>query len=267
MGKYIWSAIISLFIFCGISIGRKSFVKSYLEKEGKTIIKSEIKHFGKKLSINSLRKECRTTTKVGLRASLRVLTPAEKKVLKRIEKVVPYGNNGINAEKWTIGQIAKSPLFPKCIQNFKEYCSNNSISKETMDRILRDLGKSRKVVLPANKRQVDFTGISVRICKLPSTQELISHLGGQEAIKKMSDKTLKMKIRDFHYNVAWNAFAKKYKITPEQAKDIFGLLDHAPHEAENGIMQLVPNSIHNFKNLYGHNGLVSKRMAELRALQ
>lgn len=58
-----------------------------------------------------------------------------------------------------------------------------------------------------------------------------------------------MKIRDFHYNVAWNAFAKKYKITPEQAKDIFGLLDHAPHEAENGIMQLVPNSIHNFKKL------------------
>ena len=50
------------------------------------------------------------------------------------------------------------------------------------------------------------------------------------------------------------------------AERIFGLLDHAPHEAENGVMQLVPNSVHNFKQHYGHDGLVSKRVAEIKTL-
>ena len=264
MGKYLTSTIIAAVAFAGICIGRKTVVKSYLEKEGKTVIKSEIRHFGKDISINTLRKNCRKITSTRLKSSIRVVSSSDRKLLKQMGKLVPYGNDGINGEKWTLSQIAKRPLYPKVITNFKNYCAKNSISEESMNSILKDLGKSRRVDLPAKNDHVDFTGMGINICKLPSKEELITHLGGPKVIKGMTDKKLKAKIRQYHYDIARDAFAKKYKVTKDQASEIMGMLDHAPHEAENGLMQLVPNSVHNFKQYYGHSGLVSKRVAEIK---
>ena len=266
MGKFITSTLIAAITFTGICMGRKTVVKSYFEKEGQSIIKSEIKHVGKNISINTLRKECRKFTQTRLKHSLRILSSSEKKQLVRMGNIIPFGNDGINSEKWTFRQIAKQPLYPKAIKNFKEFCTKEGISDEVMAKILNDFGKSRRIVLPANNRHVDFSGMAINICKLPSTDELISHLGGKDAIKGMSEKNLKENIREYHYQIAHNAFAKRYNVTPKQAERIFGLLDHAPHEAENGVMQLVPNSVHNFKQHYGHDGLVSKRVAEIKTL-
>lgn len=263
MGKFVVSTLIAILSFVGISVSRKAIINSFLAKEGQTIIKSEIRHFGKEISINTLRKSCRKLTYSRLKYSLRVLSSSDKKILKRMGEIIPYGNNGINGEKWTLNQIAKHPLYPNVIKSFKGYCTKEKISEESMDRILKDFGKSRKVVLPSKNNHVDFSGMAINICKLPSKEELIKHLGGEKAIKGMTTKKLKENIRTYHYEIARDAFAKKYKISQEQAGKIIGLLDHAPHEAENGMMQLVPNSVHNFKQYYGHSGLVSKRVAEI----
>lgn len=87
--------------------------------------------------------------------------------------------------------------------------------------------------------------------------------GIEEILKKMSHKELVEAIRNYHYEIAWEAFARKYNITKSQAKDLIGKMDHVIHESEDGFIQIVPNNVHRFLQEYKHNGLVSKRVKEI----
>ena len=54
--------------------------------------------------------------------------------------------------------------------------------------------------------------------------------------------------------------ADRYGITVKQAAGIIGLLDLVIHETDGGKIEIVPNNVHRFKQLYAHKGYVSKML-------
>ena len=51
-----------------------------------------------------------------------------------------------------------------------------------------------------------------------------------------------------------------YDITISKAAHIIGLLDLVIHETDDGRIEIVPNNVHRFKQLYAHKGYVSKML-------
>lgn len=96
--------------------------------------------------------------------------------------------------------------------------------------------------------------MAITIGRFPTKEEL------QKILKEKKLEPSSENIRAIHYEFARKAFADKYNITLNQAGQIIGALDHTIHEAEDGTIQIVPNSIHDY---YKHDGLVSIRVKEL----
>ena len=67
-------------------------------------------------------------------------------------------------------------------------------------------------------------------------------------------------IRDITYYIGRKALADKYGITIAKAGHIIGLLDLVIHETDDGRIEIVPNNVHRFKQLYAHKGYVSKML-------
>ena len=66
--------------------------------------------------------------------------------------------------------------------------------------------------------------------------------------------------RDITYYIGRKALADKYGITVAKAGHIIGLLDLVIHETDDGRIEIVPNNVHRFKQLYAHKGYVSKML-------
>lgn len=62
------------------------------------------------------------------------------------------------------------------------------------------------------------------------------------------------------YYIGRKALAGKYGITIVKAGHIIGLLDLVIHETDDGRIEIVPNNVHRFKQLYAHKGYVSKML-------
>jgi hypothetical protein len=65
------------------------------------------------------------------------------------------------------------------------------------------------------------------------------------------------------YYIGRKALADKYGITISQAGKIIGLLDLVIHETDDSRIEIVPNNIHRFKQLYAHRGYVSMMLREI----
>ena len=70
-------------------------------------------------------------------------------------------------------------------------------------------------------------------------------------------------IRDVTYYIGRKALADKYGLTIKQAADVIGLLDLVIHETDDALIEIVPNNVHRFKQLYAHKGYVSKMLKEI----
>ena len=60
-------------------------------------------------------------------------------------------------------------------------------------------------------------------------------------------------IRGVSYDIAHQAIANKYGITKDQARLLIGKLDLVIHETENGVVEIVPNNVHRFNQIYATN--------------
>jgi hypothetical protein len=65
------------------------------------------------------------------------------------------------------------------------------------------------------------------------------------------------------YYIRRKALADKYGITISQAGKIIGLLDLVIHETDDSRIEIVPNNIHRFKQLYAHRDYVSMMLREI----
>jgi hypothetical protein len=248
---------IKVILFCGLAtclfscnqMGRNG-AKSLTKKIGKETVEKVSEGLGKKaakeLSKEASEKTLKTTLKQGL-----------MKGAVSIAAVVPTGG-GINAEGRTLAKIVAEPLLKKQVDAFKLFCKNNGISNKTCATILADFTRKRGIPSPSVKGHVDLSKAAVIIGKFPEKDELLKILKANNyAINQVN-------LRKVHYDIALEAFAKKYNVTKSQASQIIGnLFDHVIHEAEDGTIQIVPNNIHRFTKFYKHNGLVAKRMQEL----
>jgi len=259
MAKRNIALIIIIVVFassCG-KVGRtlsskiaKVETEEVVETEGKIIGKSSVKSYTKE--------ESKLTLKKALSKSLSSsYSSKEIAIIKRIQNEIPKDRSGINKEGRTLLQIANKPIPESLVSSFKQFCEQNNISKESMKKILKELNAPKKVPLPSINGHVDFSKSSVIIGKLPSKEELAALL------KKRGFETTRENIRTIHYEIAREAFAKRYGVTKDQAELIIGKLDYVIHESEDGFIQLVPNNFHRYKKLYNHSGLVAKRMKEL----
>ena len=176
--------------------------------------------------------------------------------------MVPHGNGGINAEKRTLGEICEQPVTDKLIRGLDEM----GLKPGALAKIKSDLAKmgSKNVPLPAEGGRVDFSSISWPGIspKLPDKKKLIEEVSKNRNIVDVAD-IRPDDIRRVSYDIAHNALSEKYGITKEQAKLIIGKLDLVIHEAESGVVQIVPNNVHRYKQLYAHKGYVSKMMKEI----
>ena len=190
------------------------------------------------------------------------ITNSVKKNKLSLKKMVPYGNGGINAEKRTLGEICKQPVTDKLIRGLDEM----GLKPGALAKIKSDLAKmgSKNVPSPAEGGHVDFSSISWPGIspKLPDKKKLIEEVSKNRNIVDVAD-IRPDDIRRVSYDIAHNALSEKYGITKEQAKLIIGKLDLVIHEAESGVVQIVPNNVHRYKQLYAHKGYVSKMMKEI----
>jgi hypothetical protein len=237
---------------------------------GRNGAKGAIYNTGKKI-VNILGQQ---TFKVGesaveKRAKVTFKTSFKKQITKSfknnklsLSKIVPYGNGGINIEKRTLGEICKHPVSNKLIKEL----DNMGLSPQSLSKIKADLSKmgSNTIPTPAENGNVDFSSISWPgiTPQLPDKKKLIEEISKNRKITDVAD-IRPDDIRKISYDIAQNALAEKYGLTKEQASLIIGKLDLVIHEAESGVVQIVPNNVHRFKQLYAHKGYVSKMMKEI----
>jgi hypothetical protein len=167
---------------------------------------------------------------------------------------IPNNNNGINKEKRTLKGIALNPIVDASAQSVKEISKKIKVPENKVERILKDFSKSRFICSEPKGRHANFAPMAITIGKFPTKEGL------QKILQEKKLKPTPENIRAIHYDIARKAFADKYNITSYQAGLIIGALDHTIHEAEDGTIQIVPNSIHDY---YKHDGLVSIRVKEL----
>lgn len=181
-----------------------------------------------------------------------------------VKDVVPEGHNGINAEGRTLDQIVHDPVTESCKETATQNLENSGASQESIDRLVKDFcGKHEEnsVPNPSIDRNVDFRSTKVGTLEVecPSPEEY-SDLTG-----KSSDQISSSDIRKINYEKFQETMAKEYDITPQQAEKFIGDCDLCIHESADGKMYLVPNNVHSYTELYGHNGYVSQTLKELKA--
>lgn len=173
--------------------------------------------------------------------------------------IIPSGNGGINGEGRTLREICEHPVPKKLIEKL----DRERIAPEIVCRMKADLARmgSRQVPQPAQNGHVDFSAIAWPgiSAKLPEKDTLIyairQNLPNIE-LNEIDSRT----IRDITYGIGRKALADKYDITIKQAAGIIGLLDLVIHETDDGKIEIVPNNVHRFKQLYAHKGYVSKML-------
>ena len=176
-----------------------------------------------------------------------------------IGQIIPSGNGGINGEGRTLREICEHPVPEKLIEKL----DRARIAPEIVCQIKADLGRmgSSQVPQPAQNGYVDFSAIAWPgiSAKLPEKDELIYAIRRNFpniALDEIDSRT----IRDITYGIGRNALADRYGITVKQAAGIIGLLDLVIHETDGGKIEIVPNNVHRFKQLYAHKGYVSKML-------
>ena len=92
----------------------------------------------------------------------------------------------------------------------------------------------------------------------PSPEEYSDFIG------KSADQISSSDIRKINYEKFQEAMAKEYDITPQQAEKFIGDCDLCIHESADGKMYLVPNNVHSYTELYGHNGYVSQTLRQFK---
>ncbi len=141
-----------------------------------------------------------------------------------LNNIIPSGNGGINGEGRTLKEICEHPVPEHLIKKLDE----ERLAPEVVNRMKADLARmgSSRVPQPALNGQVDFSaiawpGVSAR---LPEKDGLIAAIRQNYPGISLDD------------------------ITPRSIRDITGRIE------------IVPNNVHRFKQLYAHKGYVSKML-------
>lgn len=179
-----------------------------------------------------------------------------------IENIIPSGNGGINGEGRTLKEICEHPVPEHLVRKLDGVgIVSNIVNRMKVDLVR--MGSSR-VPQPAQNGHVDFReiawpGVSAR---LPEKAELIAAIRNNYPNIALEDITARS-IRDVTYYIGRKALADKYGLTIKQAANIIGLLDLVIHETDDARIEIVPNNVHRFKQLYAHKGYVSKMLKEI----
>lgn len=178
-----------------------------------------------------------------------------------VYSIIPSGNGGINSEGRTLKEIAEKPVPEALLAKVESL----GIDARTVAVIRRDVQRMGRGIVPAPAigGRVDFSGVAWPefLPKLPDAQTLGEMLRERTSGQPLSQTTPEM-IRAITYDIGRKALAERYGITKSQAERLVGLLDCVFHETEDGRLQIVPNNIHRFKNLYAHKGYVSEMMKQ-----
>lgn len=177
-------------------------------------------------------------------------------------KEIPFGNDGINQERRLLRSICRRPFLPymyKAIDTLK-------ISLESKIKIKESMRKTGTYKIPewakngsVNLSSVAWNGIRI---KLPNEKELIKLI--QEKYSDINTNEITKKhIREITYGIGRQAVAERFNISVPDATFLIGLLDLAPHEAEDGYMEFVPNNIHRYKQRYAHKGYASAMLKHI----
>lgn len=180
-----------------------------------------------------------------------------------VKDVVPDGHNGMNAEGRTLDEIVHNPVTESCRETAAQNLENSGASQNSIEHLLKDFcgtHESNSVPDPSIDRQVDLrpTKVGTMEVDCPSPEEY-SDLTG-----KPSDQITSSDIRHVNYEKFQEAMAEKYDITPQQAEKFIGDCDLCIHESADGKMYLVPNNVHMYTELYGHNGYVAQTLGQLK---
>lgn len=116
---------------------------------------------------------------------------------------------------------------------------------------------------PAVNGVVDFSPVAWPdfAPQLPTLQALTETLQTMLKGQPLTAVTPEM-IRAIN-SIGRGALATRYGISMAQARDLVGLLDCVFHETTDGYLQIVPNNLHRYKQLYAHKGYVSRMMHQL----
>ena len=179
-----------------------------------------------------------------------------------IAETIPSGNGGINGEGRTLKEICEQPVPEHLIRKL----DGVGIASDIVRRMKADLARmgSSRVPQPAQNGHVDFReiawpGVNAR---LPEKTELIAAIRNNCPNIALEDITARS-IRDVTYYIGRKALAVKYGLTIKQSANIIGLLDLVIHETDDARIEIVPNNVHRFKQLYAHKGYVSKMLKEI----
>lgn len=179
-----------------------------------------------------------------------------------IANIIPSGNGGINGEGRTLKEICREPI-PMHLINKLDGVGMDSMIVRRMKEDLGGMG-AINVPQPARNGHVDFRDIAWPgvTANLPSLAELIEAIQ-QNCAGIATDDINARNVRDVTYYIGRKALADKYGITISQAGKIIGLLDLVIHETDDSRIEIVPNNIHRFKQLYAHRGYVSMMLKEI----
>jgi len=176
-----------------------------------------------------------------------------------VDSIKPFGNGGINREGRTLLEICKQPVPDNLIKKLdEERLAPTIVSRMKAD--LTQMGSSR-VPQPAQNGHVDFNSIAWPgvSASLPEKDALVAAIRRNNPGISLDDINPRS-IRDITYYIGRKALADKYGITIPKAAHIIGLLDLVIHETDDGRVEIVPNNVHRFKQLYAHKGYVSKML-------
>ena len=179
-----------------------------------------------------------------------------------INTIIPSGNGGINGEVRTLKEICECPVPEHLIKKLDE----ERLAPEVVNWMKADLARmgSNRVPQPAQNGHVDFSAIAWPevTARLPEKNALVAAIRQNYPGISLDDINSRS-IRDITYYIGRKALADHYGITISKAGHIIGLLDLVIHETDDGRIEIVPNNVHRFKQLYAHKGYVSKMMKEI----
>ena len=167
---------------------------------------------------------------------------------------IPSGNNGINREGYTYGELRHHPIINEILCNIK----NPQVLKWAEECNTRNAQEGFQMYKV--DEEYCFWGLRVGpIVPLPSAEEMKSILlcSKKEAIidAVINKKVTQRMIRDATYELFRKHLACACDITLTEAKDVIGnVLDCAPHEDQSsGLIFMVPNWAHRW---FHHDGYV-----------
>ena len=176
-----------------------------------------------------------------------------------LDDIKPSGNGGINGEGRTLKEICEHPVPEHLIKKLDE----ERLAPEAVNKMKADLARmgSSRVPQPALNGHVDFSAIAWPgvTARLPEKNALVAAIRQNYPGISLDDINPRS-IRDITYYIGRKALADRYGITISKAGQIIGLLDLVIHETDDGRIEIVPNNVHRFKQLYAHKGYVSKML-------